>query len=194
MFSHHTALEAEFCALKSEVEVVTDSSSLDKLRGDVRQLWSHLNVTDDTDTDRYGNALAAMREEFQKQLTQMADFILTKMVNVTFIVSDLERKLKQLEDKCSVCGEMTGENEVCDPDSCLNGGFCHVFAGSYKCACVVGYTGKYCENRVDACVVSPCRNNGTCTSSTGNSYTCTCAVGYKGVDCELDTKAQIATV
>ena len=35
----------------------------------------------------------------------------------------------------------------------------------------------------DACVSSPCGNNGTCTSSNG-IYSCNCQVGFTGSQCE----------
>lgn len=42
---------------------------------------------------------------------------------------------------------------------------------THHCRCQAGYTGSYCEDQVDECSPSPCRNGATCTDYPGG-YSC----------------------
>uniref|UniRef100_A0AAA9SSD9 Protein crumbs homolog 1 n=1 Tax=Bos taurus TaxID=9913 RepID=A0AAA9SSD9_BOVIN len=61
-------------------------------------------------------------------------------------------------------------------------------ASGYVCICPPGLTGVHCEEDVDECLSSPCRNGGTCENSP-EGYTCHCpfdphsGVFFGGRDC-----------
>lgn len=42
-----------------------------------------------------------------------------------------------------------------------------------------GYTGDSCEQDIDECLSSPCKNGGTC-QNLENNYECTCMEGFEG--------------
>ncbi|CAD5121802.1 DgyrCDS10276 [Dimorphilus gyrociliatus] len=74
-------------------------------------------------------------------------------------------------------------------DACWKRGRCvtHRTQKSYTCQCCPGWTGKYCEDK-DACVSSPCLNDGKCLDHygdpTGKKYNCSCKLGFTGENCE----------
>ena len=49
----------------------------------------------------------------------------------------------------------------------------------FKCYCVPGHTGTYCQINVDECLSHPCSNNSTCIDGL-NRYECKCPAGYTG--------------
>ena len=49
----------------------------------------------------------------------------------------------------------------------------------FKCYCVPGHTGTYCQINVDECLSRPCSNNSTCIDGI-NKYECKCPTGYTG--------------
>ena len=82
----------------------------------------------------------------------------------------------------------------------------------FSCNCAPGYTGVHCEEDVNECASSPCRNEAACTVSfdcmkcyshsalsvTVNShlfflqdlvddYSCACSPGWEGKNCSVDT-------
>lgn len=52
----------------------------------------------------------------------------------------------------------------------------------YWCECEPGYTGTYCEMKIDECQSSPCGQNGKCIDLV-NGYKCVCHPGYTGITC-----------
>lgn len=55
----------------------------------------------------------------------------------------------------------------------------------FKCYCVPGYTGTYCQIDINECLSMPCSNNATCVDRI-NSYECKCPSGYTGDNCEIN--------
>ncbi|KAJ8734440.1 hypothetical protein PYW08_013690 [Mythimna loreyi] len=66
-----------------------------------------------------------------------------------------------------------------------NHGVCVNVPGSYECYCRPGYTGDSCEQDIDECLSSPCKNGGTC-QNLENNYECTCMEGFEGKDCSIN--------
>ncbi|KAI8429386.1 hypothetical protein MSG28_000030 [Choristoneura fumiferana] len=48
-----------------------------------------------------------------------------------------------------------------------------------------GYTGDSCEQDIDECLSSPCKNGGTC-QNLENNYECACKEGFDGKDCSVN--------
>lgn len=63
--------------------------------------------------------------------------------------------------------------------------FGFVDPGTYRCDCVAGYSGIYCQTDVNECSSSPCVNGGTCHDQV-NSFFCSCAMGYNGNTCAVN--------
>ena len=60
--------------------------------------------------------------------------------------------------------------------------FNYSIASGYWCECEPGYTGIYCEIKIDECQSSPCGPNGKCIDLV-NGYKCICHPGYTGTTC-----------
>ncbi|CAH1794764.1 unnamed protein product [Owenia fusiformis] len=75
-----------------------------------------------------------------------------------------------LENKCQHGGTCNGD-EVNDTD-CKSIVRSNGFQG-YKCTCLQGYNGDYCENEINECLSSPCRPGYTCIDNVG-SFICYC--------------------
>ncbi|KAJ0180839.1 hypothetical protein K1T71_002924 [Dendrolimus kikuchii] len=73
-----------------------------------------------------------------------------------------------------------------------NNGVCINFVGSYQCYCKPGYTGDSCEQDIDECLSSPCKNGGTC-QNLENNYECTCMEGFEGKDCSINIDECLAS-
>ncbi|XP_059507113.1 uncharacterized protein LOC125457750 isoform X2 [Stegostoma tigrinum] len=76
-----------------------------------------------------------------------------------------------------------------DVDECLSSpcnrkGSCINTQGSFYCNCVAGWTGKFCSEDVNECLLNPCMN-GTCLNTRG-SYRCQCFSGFTGRHCETN--------
>ncbi|KRY75819.1 Delta-like protein 4 [Trichinella pseudospiralis] len=51
---------------------------------------------------------------------------------------------------------------ICNTDNtCFNGGVCVNKDDSYRCICLIGYTGERCETRIKGGIIYPCFHNGT---------------------------------
>ena len=90
------------------------------------------------------------------------------------------------------------DNNPCSSSPCLNNGLCSLddLSCSYQCSCQQGFTGTTCgisatstttfatTTESDACVSSPCLNNGLCISFI-NSYQCLCLPDFSGPTCQI---------
>ncbi|KAI3380912.1 hypothetical protein SNEBB_001491 [Seison nebaliae] len=75
---------------------------------------------------------------------------------------------KPIDQECVALG--CNLNQVCIKDPMA------------RCECKEGYTGQFCEMKIDYCSKNPCKNGGVCTSySTG--YTCLCPSNFYDDDC-----------
>ncbi|XP_064476715.1 sushi, von Willebrand factor type A, EGF and pentraxin domain-containing protein 1-like [Ornithodoros turicata] len=81
-------------------------------------------------------------------------------------------------------GEVIEVNQ-CFSGPCQNGGTCQKTDFSFTCLCLAGFSGTYCERRVDPCLSNPCYGQATCESKDG-TYTCLCPHGYQGKNCDED--------
>ncbi|CAL8253571.1 unnamed protein product [Boreogadus saida] len=78
------------------------------------------------------------------------------------------------------------ETARCSNETCQNGGAClEGDVDSPPCLCPPGYSGDFCQEKVDECVSVPCRNGAICLAGKG-SYNCFCVPGFQGSHCELD--------
>jgi hypothetical protein len=74
--------------------------------------------------------------------------------------------------------------DPCENNPCLNNGTCERDTGkSYKCNCLLNYTGKHCEIYQTPCLSRPCQNNGKCLNL-NNTFECRCSLNYQGKFCE----------
>ena len=65
---------------------------------------------------------------------------------------------------------------------------CRNTIGNYECDCAdgyPGYTGVFCETRMDDCVHNPCQNGGKCTDDI-DDVICSCSSRFTGQFCATD--------
>ncbi|XP_062615099.1 neurogenic locus notch homolog protein 1-like [Saccostrea cucullata] len=79
--------------------------------------------------------------------------------------------------------EIEPERDPCENNRCGNGGTCQPLGLNYKCTCVPGFTGIFCETNIDDCSSSPCYFGGTCVDRV-NDYSCECLGNFTGKRCE----------
>ncbi|CAG5034761.1 unnamed protein product [Parnassius apollo] len=93
---------------------------------------------------------------------------------IIFIIVIINGRLCELDkDECALMPK------ICNHGVCVN------VPGSYQCYCKPGYTGDSCEQDIDECLSSPCKNGGTC-QNLENNYECTCIDGFEGKDCSIN--------
>lgn len=72
----------------------------------------------------------------------------------------------------------------CQRNQCQHSSVCVADFYSYVCECSTGYTGRWCQDRIDYCVEDPCMN-GQCVSNL-DQFECRCSnTGYTGTRLEL---------
>ncbi|KAG2461833.1 protein crumbs homolog 1 isoform X2 [Polypterus senegalus] len=76
--------------------------------------------------------------------------------------------------------------------TCYNGGNCTKVSAEWKCACLPGFQGDWCEVDIDECASNPCLNEGHCRNMI-NKYQCFCGVNFAGNNCEVDLTADKLT-
>ncbi|XP_069128762.1 sushi, von Willebrand factor type A, EGF and pentraxin domain-containing protein 1-like [Argopecten irradians] len=73
----------------------------------------------------------------------------------------------------------------CFNDECQNGATCTFREFGFRCECLPGFEGTYCETATDECDGNPCLNGAVCVDLTAD-FSCTCEAGYTGKKCEVD--------
>uniref|UniRef100_F6SBC5 Eyes shut homolog n=1 Tax=Callithrix jacchus TaxID=9483 RepID=F6SBC5_CALJA len=79
----------------------------------------------------------------------------------------------------------------CPSIPCMNEGFCQKSANGFTCICQHGYTGAYCEERIDNCAKRElnstlCLNGGICVDGPGDTFECRCLPGFSGQFCDIN--------
>ncbi len=79
------------------------------------------------------------------------------------------------------------QDSVCASNPCLHGGVCTLEqswkVNTYSCNCSSAWTGQNCEQDVDECTSSPCKNMGNCINKE-QGFTCHCLPQWIGPTCE----------
>ncbi|XP_033647712.1 uncharacterized protein LOC117307151 [Asterias rubens] len=78
------------------------------------------------------------------------------------------------------------QDSVCASNPCLHGGVCTEQlwkVSTYSCNCSSEWTGQNCEQDVDECTSSPCKNMGLCINKE-QGFTCNCLPQWIGPTCE----------
>ncbi|XP_077875940.1 protein eyes shut homolog isoform X1 [Ictidomys tridecemlineatus] len=69
---------------------------------------------------------------------------------------------------------------------CLNGGICVDEPGpTFKCRCLPGFSGQFCEDNINECTSLPCLHEAICEDLI-NGYICKCQQGWSGRHCEKE--------
>ncbi|CAL8351459.1 unnamed protein product [Lota lota] len=89
---------------------------------------------------------------------------------------------------CSCPAGFTGPTcaqlvDFCALNPCAHG-ICRSVGNSYRCLCVPGYHGLYCEEEYNECLSAPCQNYATCKDLI-NAYECVCTPQFQGRHCEI---------
>ncbi|KAK3095127.1 hypothetical protein FSP39_010625 [Pinctada imbricata] len=72
----------------------------------------------------------------------------------------------------------------CLNNYCVNGATCvNDSSSSYTCACVPGFSGRFCESNIDDCISKPCYFGGSCIDEV-NDFHCDCPKLFTGKRCE----------
>lgn len=108
-------------------------------------------------------------------------FVIVCLVSKAKIVKNVLNFLKLLYFHLSGIENCIGQ--------CLNGGKCVNLNNSFHCACLNGFTGEFCQNQFDECLLfgnSICLNGGKCKVENENTK-CICTSGFKGDYCQIQT-------
>ncbi|XP_072165055.1 protein jagged-1b-like [Diadema setosum] len=97
----------------------------------------------------------------------------------------------QAIDSCTITVSTRGAEggiEVRPSNVCGSHGVCISLNedGDFTCICHSGYTGLYCQERIDDCLSDPCQNGGTCINSRF-AIQCVCPSGWEGTFCHIGT-------
>uniref|UniRef100_A0A8C6U5U7 Delta/notch-like EGF repeat containing n=1 Tax=Neogobius melanostomus TaxID=47308 RepID=A0A8C6U5U7_9GOBI len=90
---------------------------------------------------------------------------------------------------CSCPSGFTGPTcaqlvDFCALNPCAHG-VCRSVGNSYRCLCIPGYHGLYCEEEYNECLSAPCQNYATCRDLI-NAYECVCTSQFEGKQhCEI---------
>ncbi|KAK7883326.1 hypothetical protein WMY93_029500 [Mugilogobius chulae] len=89
---------------------------------------------------------------------------------------------------CSCPAGFTGPTcaqlvDFCALNPCAHG-VCRSVGNSYRCLCIPGYHGLYCEEEYNECLSAPCQNYATCRDLI-NAYECVCTSQFEGRHCEI---------
>ncbi|XP_074628689.1 uncharacterized protein LOC141886438 isoform X2 [Acropora palmata] len=91
---------------------------------------------------------------------------------------------------CSQNEENTKKSSVeviggqCEKNPCIHG-ICRTRESSFKCYCYRGYSGEFCQRRVNPCEPNPCEH-GFCLHRHTSWFDCRCELGYTGRFCHKD--------
>ncbi|XP_033112664.1 MAM and LDL-receptor class A domain-containing protein 1-like [Anneissia japonica] len=86
-------------------------------------------------------------------------------------------------DDLSFTGNGCTDIDKCASNPCQNGGTCSQSSSQFKCACVPGWTGLYCQLDIQECRSDPCRPPKSRCIEDLNGYTCECPQGLRGDAC-----------
>ncbi|XP_061766366.1 protein eyes shut homolog isoform X2 [Nerophis ophidion] len=81
------------------------------------------------------------------------------------------------------CG--TAMYHHCVEGLCQHGSTCVDLWRGFKCDCLPGSTGRFCEQNIDNCEGNPCGVQSVC-ENTLSGYICFCAPGFIGDNCEME--------
>jgi len=87
--------------------------------------------------------------------------------------------------------EMDGVDPCIESNPCVEGTCSEGANGNVVCTCRAGFDGVTCQNNIDDCLSSPCKNGGTCTDG-NNAYGCECTgnalsgQAWGGKDCNTE--------
>ncbi|XP_065668355.1 sushi, von Willebrand factor type A, EGF and pentraxin domain-containing protein 1 isoform X2 [Hydra vulgaris] len=70
----------------------------------------------------------------------------------------------------------------CISSPCMNGAVCISEWNSFRCACKLGFIGKFCEEEKNECLDNPCYHGSACVDGI-NNFTCICQENYRGKFC-----------
>ncbi|GAV01741.1 hypothetical protein RvY_12401 [Ramazzottius varieornatus] len=81
-------------------------------------------------------------------------------------------------DRCQV------NIDDCVGHLCQNNATCLDHLQAYSCKCLPGYSGTYCDKKIDYCspLLNPCKNGATCIDKLVD-YACACPAGFRGQNC-----------
>ena len=90
-------------------------------------------------------------------------------------------------DTCYFDGEFSLHSDRNDFPSRALGTCVPISPTEYQCLCIVGRTGRHCEDKIDYCHNVTCQNNALC-QSTDTGAICRClSASYTGPNCEFTT-------